>query len=442
MRSLLAPLVIGLVLSLTAVFGVQWSAVRVVVDAVTQDFIAGELAQDADELFSALAILPGGATTLALAHFDPSFLSPSSGRYYQIMVDSQIVLRSPSLVHDSLSVTPAARGQHRVGHATGPNQQALLLSTTGYEFEGRPITIAVAADLQPIRSEFDRLMSSFTQVSLIMFGLLVVLQVGIVRLAFAPLRRVQADVTRLERGEIVQLGEAVPAEVLPLVREVNRLLALLAGRLQRSRESLGNLAHALKAPLTVLTQMTNDQHLRDNPLLAAQMTEQLGVLRVRIDSELRRARVAGGRAPGVAVDLRAEVESLAATMRRLYPHRALDINVRVHPGLRFHGDREDLLELCGNLLDNACKWARSRVLIAARGEGGMVLTVEDDGPGCSPDGLKQIAQRGVRLDEATEGHGLGLAIASDIASSYGGEIRFGRSEELGGFQVAVTFPAA
>ena len=170
------------------------------------------------------------------------------------------------------------------------------------------------------------------------------------------------------------------------------------------------------------------------------MTEQLELLRGRIDSELRRARVAGGHAPGSAPDLSAAIESLLATLRKLYRDRNLVIDCRIDPRVRFHGDREDLLELCGNLLDNACKWARSRVLISAREAGGTVLTVEDDGPGCPPEGLAQIAGRGVRLDETIEGHGLGLAIASSIAASYGAELRFGRSDELRGFQASVTFP--
>ena len=333
------------------------------------------------------------------------------------------------------------RGQRRTGRVEGPKQQALLLSATGYERGGRTITIAIAADLEPVRSQFGQLMARYTKVSVIMFALLVVLQIGIVRLAFAPLRRVQADVGRLERAEIAQLGEQAPAEVLPLVREVNRLLALLTRRLQRSRESFGNLAHALKAPLTVLTHMAEDEYLRRQPALARQMAEQLEILRGRIDAELRRARVAGGRASGMPLDFAAEIESLAATLRKLYRDRNLDIACRVAPGLKFAGDREDFLELCGNLLDNACKWARSRVLVSVRDGDGMVLAVEDDGPGCSPEDLGRIAGRGVRLDEAVEGHGLGLAIASSIASSYGAEMRFGRSRALGGFEVTVTFPA-
>jgi signal transduction histidine kinase len=439
MRSLLVPLVIGLLLSLAVVFGVQWSAVRASIDSVTKDYIANELAQEADELFGGLSLQPGGEATLTQVHFEPSFLVPSSGRYFQILVDRAIALRSPSLVDEALSMTPISHGQRQVSYVAGPKGQALLLSATGYEISGRPITVAVAADLQPIQSEFDSLMARYTQVSLIMFALLVVLQVGIVRVVLAPLRRAHADASRFERGEIAQLDERVPAEVLPLVREINRLLALLMRRLQRSRDSLGNLAHALKAPLTVLTHMANDEHIRSHPALGPQMASQLEILRSRIDSELRRARIAGGRAPGAPLDLQVEIELLAATLRKLYRDRNLDIACRVDPRMQFFGDRVDLLELCGNLLDNACKWARFRVLVSVHEESGMVLMIEDDGPGCSPEDLSRIARRGVRLDEATEGHGLGLGIASDIASSYGAEMRFGRSQALGGFAVTVTF---
>lgn len=443
MRSLLAPLVTGLLLSLAVVFGVQWSIVQVAIDEVIREYIAGELSQDADELFSGLSLDASreAALALTLAHFDPHYVTPQSGRYYEIALDRTMALRSPSLVRESLPMPAVGQGERHVSQIAGPQGEALLLSATGYALQGRRVTVAVAASLGPVRAQFDRLMARYTQVSLAMFALLVVLQVGIVRLVFAPLRRVQEDVGRLEDGAIAQLGEQVPAEVLPLVREVNRLLALLARRLQRSRESLGNLAHALKAPLTVLTQLADDEHVRQHPVLGPQVAEQLQILRSRIDSELRRARVAGGRGDGTPLDLQAEIETLAVTLRKLYRDRGLDIVCRIEPGARFKGDREDLLELCGNLLDNACKWARSRVLVTARPNHGLRLTVEDDGPGCSPEDIGRIAQRGVRLDEATEGHGLGLAIVSGIAASYGAELHFGRSRELGGFEVALHFPA-
>jgi signal transduction histidine kinase len=441
MRSLLAPLIIGLALSLAAMIGVQWSVVRIAIDDVMQDYIAGELAQDAEEMLSSLSVLPNGETTLTLGHFDPVYLSPSSGRYFQILVDGAIALRSPSLAGESLAMMPMDRGQRRVSHVAGPKGHALLLGATGHELQGRLITIEVAADMTPMQSEFDRLRTRYTQASVIMFVLLVVLQAGIVRLALAPLRRTQADVSRLESGEIGQLSEGVPSEVLPLVHEVNRLLALLTQRLQRSRESLGNLAHALKGPLTVLTHMVDDEQKRRDPLLGRQMAEQLGMLRNRIDSELRRARVAGGRAPGAMLDLPAEIEALAATLRKMYGDRKLDIACQVDSAAQFRGDREDFFELCGNLLDNACKWARSRVRVSVRDANGMVLVIEDDGRGCSPQDLSLLAKRGVRLDEATAGNGLGLAIAGSIASSYGAKMHFGCSQELGGFEVMVSFPA-
>lgn len=439
MRSLLKPLVFGLLLSLALMFAVQWSVVHAALDAVIEDYVGNELVQDADELFGGLALTPDGEVYLAVVHFDPVYLSPSSGRYFQIFSDGASILASPSLGQASLRVPMLAPGQHDVRPHPGPLEQALLLSASGYELEGKRVTIAIAANMKPIQASFDRVMMHYARVSLLMFALLVALQIGIVRWALAPLRRVQADVGRLERGEISQLGERVPDEVLPLVREVNRLLDLLGKRLQRSRESLGNLAHALKGPLAMLVHIAHDDALQPHTELRRQMGEQLDLLNRRIDSELRRARVAGGRAQGAQLDLGPELDALVQTMRKLYRDRRLEIDCQVAPGLQFQGDREDLLELCGNLLDNACKWAHARVRLSARAEQGWVLTVADDGPGCSAEGLRQIAQRGARLDEAIAGHGLGLAIASGIASSYGASLQFGRSAELGGFEASVHF---
>jgi len=442
MRSLLAPLVIGLVLSLAAVIGVQWSMMRVAIDRMMEDFVAGELASDVEELYKSLVALPGAGAALAVTHFDPPLLQPGSGRYCQVLAGPSVVIRSPSLQGESLPIRPAVPGEQRIERVVGPQQQSLLVFTGGYTFDGRPVTISAGADMQVMRGQFQRLLEHFTEVSLLMFALLVALQVTIVRFALMPLRRVQSDMQRLDLGEITALDERVPREVLPLVREINRLFALLNQRLRRSREALANLAHALKAPVTVLTHIADDDHLRRQPELRLQMKEQLETLGRRIDTELRRARVAGGRSYGAPVDIAEQVESLAATLRKLYRDRHLDIVCRVQPGARFHGDREDLLELCGNLMDNACKWAHHRVLVAATNHRGLCLLVADDGPGCSPEELGRIGQRGVRLDESIAGHGLGLAIAEGIAGSYGSRLQFGTSAELGGFEVMVEFPPA
>jgi len=442
MRSLIAPLVVGLLLSLVVVFAVQWSLFGDLVDDALIDYIADELTQDSEELFGSLTLLPGGATALALTHFDPPFLQLQSGRYYQIQLEGAAVLRSPSLGDATLAMTRVSPTRSRREFIAGPAGQDLLLVSTGYSVKGHSVTIGVAADVKPIRAQFQRLQNRYSQITVIMFALLVALQVAIVRLSFGALRRIQGDVVRLERGEIALLGERVPREVLPLVREVNRLVTLLMQRLQRSRESLGNLAHALKTPLTVLKHMAEDERFQRDRTLASEMAQQVDLLRSRIDVELRRARVAGGRVTGAPIAAAKEIDALLDTLARIYRQRHLEIDRDIDSDCGFSGDREDFVELCGNLLDNACKWAHARILVSAHGTNALVLTVEDDGPGCSPELLDQIGQRGVRLDEATEGHGLGLAIVNGIAATYGAEVRYGRSPTLGGFSATVSFPTA
>lgn len=444
MRSLLASLLAGLILSLVAVYGAQRIVVGGTLESLMEDYIAGELEQDADELYGSLVPMPGAQLQLGITHFDPAFLSTTSGKYYMVDVAGQAPLRSPSLGRATLTMPDTPRpapGTRLRTVAPGPDGRELLYSVTAYVLGARRVTVAIATDLLPIRAARERLMRRYTWVSLATFVLLLGLQAAIVRLVFRSLDRVQDDVACLERGEIAQLGERVPAEVLPLVREVNRLLALLTGRLRRSREALGNVAHAMKTPLAVLTHMADDPRIRDDPELGPSMAQQLQLLRARVDSELRRARVAGGRAAGAPVDLAPEMAALADTLRKLFRDRTLAIRVDAAPGLQFYGDREDFLELAGNLLDNACKWARSQVLVTLREEGGaLTLVVQDDGPGCPEPQLQWLGRRGARLDEDVQGHGLGLSIAGAIASSYGGTISYGRSDSLGGFQATVHLP--
>jgi signal transduction histidine kinase len=441
MRSLVAPLVAGLVLSLALVFGVQWTLFTNLVDDMIVDYVADELAQDSEELYGSLTFLSSGETALALTHFDPPFLETGSGRYYQILLADRPVLRSPSLGDQELSMTRVPPDRNRTDLVPGPTGQELVLESTGYTVKGHSVTIGVAADVRPIRSQFALLMSRYAEVTIVMFALLVAMQVAIVRLSLGVLQRVRAELVRLERGEIAQLGERVPLEVLPLVREINRLVELLLQRLQRSRDALGNLAHALKTPLAVLKHMADEPGFLADQNKAGEMAQQVDLLRSRVDLELRRARVAGGSVSGVPVDVPAEIDGLIGTLDKLYRERRLEFERDVDPDCRFAGDREDLVELCGNLLDNACKWARARVRISAHAAPGLVLVVEDDGPGCPPELLNKIGQRGLRVDEAKEGHGLGLAIVDDIAASYGARAEYGTSRALGGFSVTVRFPA-
>jgi len=203
---------------------------------------------------------------------------------------------------------------------------------------------------------------------------------------------------------------------------------------------LGNLAHALKTPLTLLTRLADDPMLERSTALRERLLQHVGSLNRLVERELKRARLAGGAAPGQYVDLQQEIGSLVVALKRIYRDKPLDIRCEIRDGARFPGDREDLLELLGNLMDNACKWAKERVLVTLEQGEKLTLRVEDDGPGCPGDLLDELLRRGVRVDEARAGHGLGLAIARDVVTSYGGEIMLGRSAALGGFEAVIRLP--
>jgi signal transduction histidine kinase len=249
---------------------------------------------------------------------------------------------------------------------------------------------------------------------------------------------VRQDITRLEQGEISQLQEAVPTEVRPLVQEMNRLLKVLEQRLLRSRHALGNLAHALKTPLTLVMQLADREEFRTVPQVRQQLIEHTTVLHHRLERELRRARLAGAAPPNQRLRLADELPALVDVLHRIYQDKALEITYCIVPQAAVVGDREDLLELLGNLLDNACKWAHHRVQVTIQGQPGLRVVVEDDGPGCPSTVLRQLAERGVRIDESTPGYGLGLAIVKDIVEQYSGDISFKHSRQLGGFEVCVT----
>jgi signal transduction histidine kinase len=280
----------------------------------------------------------------------------------------------------------------------------------------------------------------YALVSLIALLSLLLIQYLVVRAGLWPLEQVRRQLLRLERGEIQELAGAMPAEIAPLITQINRLLQTMGQRLQRSRHALGNLAHALKTPLTLLSQLAGRPELQDCPEVREGLRAQVQTLGSISERELKRARMAGGGAPGQRVALAPEVESLVHTLNSIYHSKVLRIESRVSADAVFHGDREDFMELLGNLLDNACKWAQSHVRATIETGAALTVRVEDDGPGCAPENLEQLTKRGVRADESTAGHGLGLAIVQDIVDQYQGRARFGRSAELGGFMVEILLP--
>ncbi len=438
MQSLRTRLLLGLILSLSLVFTVQWLVARVAIRDQMEGFVEHELVEDTAELLQALDVADGKPQNMSLKQVDPAFLTPMSGHYYQIMVDGVKVFTSPSLGAHDLRTSMLRPGEAMRGHGDGPNGQLILVGSKGSLKDGHQVTIQIGMGLAHIDETIKDFLWRFSLISLAMILLSLLLQNWIVSRSLSVLGTIKTDIARVAAGDLQRLDEKVPMEVYPLVSEINLLSDTLSLRLKRSREALGNLAHALKTPLSLLMQSASNTASPDS---STSMHDQLGVLTKRIDYELKRARLAGACNLDSPIVLKPELDALIHAMSRLHHDKHLNLELQLRPELRVRGDKEDLMELFGNLLDNACKFARSHVLLTIADQTSFDITVEDDGPGCDADELKRIAERGVRLDESKQGHGLGLSIVADIVESYSGKLSFSRSENMGGLCVKVTLPA-
>jgi signal transduction histidine kinase len=318
----------------------------------------------------------------------------------------------------------------------GPGGQRLQLRAAGYRKGGLSFTLTVAEDLAPMAAQIRR----FQIVGLSILGLallaIVLIQRYVLRRGFRALDQVKDELRQVSAGGLAQL-QMGPVEIQPLTGELNRLLKQLQQRVQRSRQALGNLAHALKAPLSLLTR---DLDALDLPGTDRQrLAGQLDRISLLIERELKRARFAG-EGGGQHFVPRQHVPELLDALRQIYRGRGLDISSGDLPDAMLPFDYEDMLELLGNLLDNACKWASRRVELRITLDDGMRITVSDDGPGVPEAERDSLLRRGGRLDEQEAGHGLGLAIVKDMVADYGGTIELCKSSALGGLEVGVVLP--
>ncbi len=439
MRSLERTLHLGLILSLVLLMCGLWMVGNQSVRTLTEDFVASRLEHDAESLLAAL-VLDDIHPRVRQGRISQVYQQPLSGHYYLFRFSEDIELRSRSLWDHPLAIPHLQPGESRRVRVAGPYGQRLFILVKGFSKQGQEVTLAVAEDMTLVREQRDRFKRDFGLMALAgILGLLLV-QGVVVRRAFKRLQPLREDIRRLERGEAEALSEDVPSEILPLAREFNGLVRLLAKRLERSRNALGNLAHALKGPLNILLQYFDTLDKRGEGVTsdeARMQAERIGEL---MERELRRAQLAGAGLQSHRFNPAEELPDLTGLLKQMHQDKGLDIQWRVVDGVSSFGDREDMLEMLGNLLDNACKWASSRVTCVVKRGVAIEIIVADDGKGISDDELDRLAERGVRLDESTEGHGLGLAIVRDIAELYGGEVSFSRSPELGGLQVRVCLP--
>lgn len=440
------------------------------------------LEADLDALTAGLETAEAGRVTGVKPLSDLRYANPFSGWYWQITPMVQIaggvlvpapvgppspppdetldaatppdadgLLTSRSLWDSRLSLPGKLKlQQERRGALDGPQKKelryVLRIRTIGAAGQasasGKQIAYAlmVAGDVGEIRADIAGFNQTLAWSLLgLLAGLLgaVILQVS---LGLRPLRRMGEGLTAIREGKRDRLDGPFPAEIEPLARELNALVQHNQEVVARARTHVGNLAHVLKTPLSVLT---NEASAEKSPL-AETVLRQTQSMRRQVDHYLARARAAGSNALiGSRTEASPVIADLVRTLEKIYADRGIEIEAHLDRSLSFRGERQDLEEMAGNLLDNACKWGRTqvRVMLALAAPGQIALSVGDDGPGLDADQRDKVLKRGQRLDESKPGSGLGLSIVKDIAGLYDGRLELGRSE-LGGLETTLILPGA
>jgi signal transduction histidine kinase len=407
------------------------------------------LAETIDEVVLATTVV-GGRVSVAEIQ-DSRTLRPLSGKYWVVgefdgRGGIRILERSPSLAGEDLLIPadmPARleRGRTLSYTAIGPVDRPLRIAASVKLLPGREQPLVFMAGMD--RSDIDadtRAFATFTWIALLILGLGLVAAVFMqVRIGLRPLFLLRNEIADVRKGRSGRIERTYPLEIQPLAEQVNRLLDHNTEVVERQRTHVGNLAHALKTPLSV---MLAEAEGRSDPL-AEVVTRQSGVMKDQVDHHLRRARAAA-RAQGLGerTPVAEVLDEMAVMLERVFASRDIEIDWRAPDDLMFRGERQDLQEILGNLIENACKWAKRRVRVSAgaTGLGQMVVVVEDDGPGLAEDQWEAALKRGTRMDEDAPGSGLGLSIVDDLTKAYNGRVALSRSE-MGGLKAVLDLPA-
>jgi len=382
---------------------------------------------------------------------EPRFEGIGSGLYAELRnTDNTVLWRSRSALGLEVPVGVAPElGNHLFAREALEDGTPLLTLSLAvqWEFEDgslKSYVFKVAESLDSFNAQIAgfrrQLFGWFAAVAFTMLLAFSMLLRGLLK----PLRQIETEITEIEEGNRASLSGEFPTELTGVARNMNLLIDSERARSDRYRYTLDNLAHSLKTPLAAMRALLNDRHTHE---FSGRANEQIDRMDEIVRYQLRKpaASIADKHVlKPVPVDK--EVARLVDGLRKVYRDKNPDFEVRIERGMQFRGDTGDFLELAGNLLDNACKWCERRVRISVvpsvGGDAiasGMVLTVSDDGPGIPKDAADALLQRGMRLDESTPGHGIGLAVVKEIARSYGGELSVSASD-LGGAEIMVSIP--
>ncbi|MFO1034555.1 MAG: sensor histidine kinase [Hyphomicrobiales bacterium] len=407
-----------------------------------------------DSLQGNVELKPDGNVAVTGTIADPRFTVADSGWYWEVkpLRPGAKPLHSASLLADDLAPEDkilSARDKDGVASFNLNDRDGKALR--GLEqrlkvFENdADVSFLVAGNFDELRNE----VRSFSQALYISLGLLGLGLLGAiffqVRYGLKPMTLMRQKLNDIRGGRVEMLEGDFPDEMQPIADELNLLVQSNFEIIDRARMQVGNLAHALKTPISVLTNEARDHQ---GPL-SDKLKEQVDVMREQVNLYLDRARrAARAQTVGSATEVEPVLQALARTLQRINRDRNLDVSVEPCAGIRFRGERQDLEEMVGNLMDNACKWSKSQVVARARllkqdgvdGRPAMVIEVDDDGPGLPPDKRATAMKRGQRLDESKPGSGLGLNIVSETAAMYGGKAELGQAE-IGGLRAMLTLPA-
>lgn len=377
-----------------------------------------------------------------------------SGKYWAVAEEDsggqlRILERSRSLWDAEMPLPPdgaaplrRAFGEPVIYNTVGPKGEPLRASATMVLLPGRaePLVFLAAID----RTNVDADTRGFATVT---WAALALLGAGLgaavftqVRVGLHPLYELGREIAEVRKGNAARITRRYPDEIAPLAEQLNKLLDHNQEVVERQRTHVGNLAHALKTPLSVMLAEAGGK----KGILPETVRRQTELMKGQVDHHLRRARAAArAQGSGERTPVDEVLDEMAVMLERVFQGKGVVIDWRAPEGLHFRGERQDFQEIVGNLLENACKWGKRRVRASAApdGPGQLVLVIEDDGLGLPPEGREEVLKRGARLDEDVAGSGLGLSIVDELTRAYGGSLSLGESE-LGGLKATVQLPAA
>ncbi len=402
-----------------------------------------ELAGHLDQLAANLGLDEQQRPVLERPLSDPRFQRPLSGLYWQVLVEGKATIRSRSLWDTTLALPGdvLADGDLHRHETVGPGGIKVIVVERSVQLPGAATRFRLAAAesrsiLDQARAEFDGMLVLALGMLTLFLTLAAAAQVAI---GLRPLARLRTELAEIRTGQKKSFDKAVPIEVQPLADDLNHLIAHSAEVVERARVQAGNLAHALKTGLAVIGNDLDGL----NEATAQRFRSRLGDMLRHINHHLGRARAAGaGGLPGWRTEVAPTIAALTRTLASLHGEKELRFKTDCDQNLIFAGEKEDLEEIVGNLMDNACKWAVDQVRVSGHRSGDsrlVVLVIEDNGPGLPVGSEESIIKRGVRLDETVPGSGLGLGIVGDLCELYGGSLEFSKSD-YGGLKVIVTLP--